>query len=121
MDGDLAEDHASARENLACLLLQRKVGADVAGAADSVGNAVVDLGVEDISVESHDLNDELMAEEQFSFFCLALLPLHLLLRGQEGWPQGYIAARADQAFERRSAPLVRSESRRLSHPQHALL
>ena len=72
MDGDLAEDHASARETLAGLLLQRKVGADVAGAADSVGNEVVDLDVEDISVETHNLNDELMAEEQFFlFFCLA--------------------------------------------------
>ena len=64
MDGDLAEDYASARENLAALLLQRKVGAEMAGAADSVGNAVVDLGAEDISVESDDLNDELTAEEQ---------------------------------------------------------
>ena len=62
---NLAEDYTSAREILAGLLLQRKVGADVAGAADSVGNAVVDLGAEDISVES---DDELMAEDQFSFF-----------------------------------------------------
>ena len=62
---NLAEDYASAREHLAGLLLQRRVGADVAGAADSVGNAVVDLGAEDISVES---DDELMAEEQFSLF-----------------------------------------------------
>ena len=37
----------------------------MAGTADSVGNAVVDLGAEDISVES---DDELMAEEQFSLF-----------------------------------------------------
>ena len=44
---NLAEDYVSAREHLAGLLLQRRVGADVAGAADSVGNAVVDLGAED--------------------------------------------------------------------------
>ena len=43
-----------------------------------------------------------------------------LLRGHEFWPQGDIAARADPACERRSAPLVRSESRRPSHPRHAL-
>ena len=113
---NLAEDYTSAREILAGLLLQRTVGADVAGTADSVGNAVVDLGAEDISVES---DDELMAEDQFSFF-LSRGVASALLRGQEGWPQGYVAARGDQAFERRSAPLVRSESRRLSHPQHAL-
>ena len=88
----------------------------MAGAADSVGDAVVDLGAEDISVES---DDELMAEEQFSLF-LSRVTVSALLRGQERWPQGYIAARADQAFERRSAPLVRSESLRLSHQQHAL-
>ena len=40
-----------------------------------------------------------------------------LLRCHEFWPQGGIAARADQACERRSAPLVRSESRRPSHPK----
>ena len=43
-----------------------------------------------------------------------------LLRGHGLWPQGDIAARADQARQRRSAPLVRSESRRPSHPRHAL-
>ena len=43
-----------------------------------------------------------------------------LLRGHEFWPQGDIAARADQACEGRSAPLVRSESRRPSHPRHDL-
>ena len=51
VDGDLAEDYASARENLAVSLFRRKVGADMAGAADSVGNAIVDLGAEDISVK----------------------------------------------------------------------
>ena len=64
VDGNLAEDHASARENLATLFPQRKVGADVAGASDSVGNAFVDPGAEDICWENDDLNDELMAEEQ---------------------------------------------------------
>ena len=43
-----------------------------------------------------------------------------LLRGHGFWPQGDIAARADQARQRRPAPLVRSESRRPSHPRHAL-
>ena len=43
-----------------------------------------------------------------------------LLRGHDFWPQGDIAARADQACERRSALVVRSESRRPSHPRHAL-
>ena len=43
-----------------------------------------------------------------------------LLRGHEFWPQGDIGARAGPACERRSAPLVRSESRRPSHPRHAL-
>ena len=40
-----------------------------------------------------------------------------LLRSHEFWPQGDVAVRADQACERRSAPLVRSESRRPSHPK----
>ena len=43
-----------------------------------------------------------------------------LLRGHEFWPQGDLAARADPACERRSAPVVRSESRRPLHPKHAL-
>ena len=64
VDGDLAEDHAAARENLSVLLFQRKVGADMSGAADSVGNAFVDLGADDISVGDGDLNDELTSLEQ---------------------------------------------------------
>ena len=64
VDGDLAEDHAAARENLTVLLFQRKVGADMSGAVDSVGNAFVDLGAKDISVGNGDLNDELTSMEQ---------------------------------------------------------
>ena len=64
VDGDLAEDHASARDNLAVLLFRRKVGADMAGAADSVGDAFVVLGAEDISVGNDNLNDELTSVEQ---------------------------------------------------------
>ena len=36
----------------------------MAEATDSVGNAFVDLGAEDICGENDDLNDALMAEEQ---------------------------------------------------------
>ena len=64
VDGDLAEDHAAARENLTVLLFQRKVGADMSGAVDSVGNAFVDLGAKDISVGNGDLNDELTSVQQ---------------------------------------------------------
>ena len=51
---------------------------------------------------------------------MSRIAVYALLRGHEFWPQGDIAARADPACERRSAPLVRSESRRPSHPRHAL-
>ena len=64
VDGDLAEEYASARENLAVLLFRSKVDADMAGAADSVGNAIVDFGAEDISVGNDNLNDELTSVEQ---------------------------------------------------------
>ena len=64
VDGNLAEDCVSARENLAALFSQRKVGADVAGAADSVGNAFCGPGSEGYLCENDDLNDALMAVEQ---------------------------------------------------------
>ena len=48
---------------------------------------------------------------------MSLVAANALLRGHEFWPQGDIAARADPACERRSAPLVRSESRCPSHPK----